>query len=40
MHDDSYQFLKDILATPSPSGYERPVQDIVRAWSRKFADEY
>src|SRR5262249_18573681 len=25
--------------TPSPSGYERPVQDVVRAWARDYADE-
>lgn len=39
MHADSYQFLKDILATPSPSGYERPVQDIVRKWAGRYADD-
>lgn len=39
MHTPSYQFLKDLLATPSPPGYERPVQDIVRAWAGQFADE-
>jgi endoglucanase len=39
MNSESYQFLKDILATPSPSGYEKPVQDIVRAWANKYADE-
>ncbi|MFL5330658.1 MAG: M42 family metallopeptidase [Gemmataceae bacterium] len=39
MHDASYQFLKDLLATPSPSGYERPVQDIVRKWAGQYADE-
>ncbi len=39
MHEPSYKFLKDMLATPSPSGYERPVQDIVRAWAASYADE-
>ncbi|MBX7106530.1 MAG: M42 family metallopeptidase [Gemmataceae bacterium] len=39
MNPESLQFLKDILATPSPSGYERPVQDIVRARARGYADE-
>ena len=24
------KFFTDILETPSPSGYERPVQEIVR----------
>jgi endoglucanase len=39
MHEPSHQFLKKILLTPSPSGYEKPVQDVVRAWAKPFADE-
>lgn len=39
MHDRSHAFLKGILETPSPSGFERPVQDLVRAWAREFADD-
>jgi endoglucanase len=39
MHDSSLAFLKDLLETPSPSGFERPVQDVVRAWARQYADE-
>jgi tetrahedral aminopeptidase len=39
MQDRSHQFLKDLLHTPSPSGYERPIQDVVRRWAREFADE-
>jgi tetrahedral aminopeptidase len=39
LHPESYEFLKTLLATPSPSGYERPVQDIVRAWAKKYADD-
>jgi endoglucanase len=39
MHDDSLAFLKNLLLTPSPSGFERPVQEIVRAWARPHADE-
>ncbi|NUN03126.1 MAG: M42 family metallopeptidase [Bryobacteraceae bacterium] len=31
-------FLKRILETPSPSGYEAPVQEIVRAYAASFAD--
>src|SRR5262249_28082427 len=27
------------LETPSPSGYERPVQEVVRAYAAKFADQ-
>jgi tetrahedral aminopeptidase len=39
MHDLSHAFLKRILETPSPSGFERPVQELVRAFARDFADE-
>ncbi len=39
MHEDSYQFLKKLLNTPSPSGYERPIQDVVREWAQPLADE-
>ena len=33
------EFLINILETPSPSGYEVPVQNIVREYVGKFADE-
>ena len=39
MHEPSHAFLKKLLETPSPSGYERPIQDVVRAWAADFADE-
>ncbi len=39
MHEPSHAFLKTLLETPSPSGYERPIQDVVRAWAADFADE-
>jgi endoglucanase len=39
MHEPSHAFLKSLLETPSPSGYERPVQDLVRDWARRHADE-
>src|SRR5437764_8229504 len=39
MHDSSLAFLKQLLETPSPSGFERPIQDVVRAWARQYADE-
>jgi endoglucanase len=39
MQEASFAFLKTILETPSPSGFERPVQEIVRAWARPYADE-
>ena len=32
-------FFKQILATPSPSGYESPVQEVVREYAASFADE-
>jgi putative aminopeptidase FrvX len=31
-------FLVHLLETPSPSGYERPIQDLVRAYAGDFAD--
>lgn len=33
------QLLKSLLETPSPSGYERPIQDVVRRFVADFADE-
>jgi endoglucanase len=39
MQDASFSFLKNVLETPSPSGYERPVQDLVRAWAGQYADD-
>jgi endoglucanase len=39
MQDLSLSFLRNLLETPSPSGYERPVQDVVRSWARPYADE-
>ena len=39
MDDSSHAFLKRILETPSPSGFEQPVQAAVRAWAGAFADE-
>jgi putative aminopeptidase FrvX len=39
MLDASLTFLKNLLQSPSPSGFERPVQDLVRAWAKEYADE-
>jgi endoglucanase len=39
MEEASLAFLKSILETPSPSGFERPVQEIVRSWAAPSADE-
>ncbi|GAB6166035.1 M42 family metallopeptidase [Thermostilla marina] len=38
MDESARKFLIDILETPSPSGYEQPVQEIVRNYAKPFAD--
>ncbi|MFQ5495957.1 MAG: M42 family metallopeptidase [Phycisphaerae bacterium] len=38
MRKESYDFLKRIQETPSPSGFEQPVQRIVRKRMKLFAD--
>ncbi|MEM6703348.1 MAG: M42 family metallopeptidase [Acidobacteriota bacterium] len=39
MDSNAKDFLQRMLETPSPSGYERPVQDVVREYVADFADE-
>lgn len=39
MESSAKKFFQDILETPSPSGYEEPVQRIVRSYAEQFADE-
>jgi len=39
MEERSHAFLRELLETPSPSGYERPIQDAVRRWAGPLADE-
>ena len=39
METTALQFLKDLLAVPGPSGYEQPVQAVVRAYVQSFADD-
>jgi endoglucanase len=39
MDERSHGFLRELLETPSPSGYERPIQDVVRRWAEPLADE-
>ena len=39
MDDRAHAFLKQVLETPSPSGFEQPVQAVVRQWAREFADD-
>lgn len=36
MNNESFAFFQDLLKTPSPPGYERPVQDIVRKWASQY----
>ena len=38
MESSARDFLLRLLDTPSPSGYERPIQDVVRDYVREFAD--
>jgi len=39
MDDAAVEFLRKILETPSPSGYEQPVQKLVREYAATFADK-
>ncbi len=39
MHEASLSFLRTLLETPSPSGSERQIQEVVRAWAKPLADE-
>src|ERR1700732_1845849 len=38
MEQASLTFLKSLLETPSPSGFDRPVQDMLRSWAGPLAD--
>lgn len=38
MNKQSKQFLFDLLKTPSPTGFEQPVQRVVRARMQRYAD--
>src|SRR6478735_3107558 len=39
MDQSAKKFFTSILETPSPSGYEQPVQEIVRKYAADFADD-
>ncbi len=39
MEEKSLAFFKSLLETPSPSGYEAPVQSLVRDYAAAFADD-
>ncbi|MDO4571535.1 MAG: M42 family metallopeptidase [Planctomycetia bacterium] len=38
MEAKAREFLNKVLTTPSPSGYEQPVQQVVREYAAQFAD--
>lgn len=39
MRQESLDFLKNLLATPSPSGFEERIQEVVRAYAAPFVDD-
>ncbi len=39
MNAKAKKFLRRLLETPSPSGYEQPVQELVREYTSEFADD-
>ena len=39
MEASAKKFFQQVLETPSPSGYEEPVQRVVREYAGKFADD-
>ena len=39
MDDTSFALLRNLLHSPAPSGYERPIQDVVRRYAGEFADD-
>jgi putative aminopeptidase FrvX len=39
MRKESLQFLRDLIAAPSPSGFEQPAQRVVRSYIEPVADE-
>ncbi len=38
MNETAHAFLKSLLETPSPSGYEQPIQAVVREYAGGFSD--
>ena len=39
MNESALRFLKNLLHAPSPSGYERPVQEVVRKFATSFTSD-
>jgi endoglucanase len=38
MRDESFKFLQELVAAPSPSGYEQPAQRVFRSYIAPFAE--
>ncbi len=39
MEDSALEFLKTAIKTPSPSGYEEPIQRVIRDYIQPYADQ-
>ena len=39
MRKESLDFLKNLLKTPSPSGFEEKIQEVCRAYAKPFSDD-
>ena len=39
MRDESMAFLRSLLETPSPSGFEAPIQEVCRDYMKPYVDE-
>jgi len=39
MRNESLQFFKSLVDTPSPAGFEQPAQGLVRGWLRRYVAE-
>src|SRR5437763_16976736 len=39
MDDRAHAFLRQLLETPSPSGFEQPIQAVVRKYAGEFSDD-
>jgi endoglucanase len=39
MRNESLEFFRSLVDTPSPSGYEQAAQSLARAWLRRYAAE-
>src|SRR5258708_19973623 len=39
MHESRVEFLRRLIASPSPSGFEQPVQAVIRTEIGQYSDE-